>query len=142
MERLTSPRFAGTVKLHSILLRTSDSESAPKTLKVFTNREDLDFETAQDLEPTQTLELSRTNEVQDIAVKRSLFNNSYNLTLLFEDNFGADATEVFYIGLKGDFMRLNREPVEVLYEAAANPQDHAPIVGINNMASHSNQQGK
>lgn len=130
------------MKLHSILLRTSDSDSAPKTLKVFVNREGLDFGAAADLLPTQTLELARTNEVQDVPVKRQLFNNAYNVTLFFEENFGADATEVFYLGLKGDFMRLNRDPVEVLYEAAANPQDHKPIVGISNMAGHSNQPGQ
>jgi hypothetical protein len=31
---------------------------------------------------------------------------------------------------KGDFMKLNKEAVSVMYEAAANPSDHKNIVGI------------
>lgn len=33
-------------------------------------------------------------------------------------------TRLSYVGLKGDWMKLSREPVEVLYEAAARPSDH------------------
>jgi len=80
------------------------------------------------------LTLSRTSEIQDLPVKRAFFGNTYSLTLFFEDSYGADSTEIFYLGFKGDFMKLNREPVEVLYEKAANPKDHAPIIGINDMA--------
>ena len=127
-------RFAGTVKLHSILIRSSDSDAAPCTLKLYLNKDDLDFSTATDLAPTQSLTLSQTSEVQDIPVRRPLFGNTYALSLFFEDNFGAESTGIYYLGFKGEFMKLNRDPVEVLYEKAANPQDHAPIVGINDMA--------
>ena len=129
-------RFAGTVKLHSILIRSSDSDAAPRTLKLYLNKDDLDFSTATDLAPTQTLTLSQTSEVQDIPVRRPLFGNTYALSLFFEDNFGAEATGIYYLAFKGEFMKLNRDPVEVLYEKAANPQDHAPIVGINDMAGN------
>ena len=81
------------------------------------------------------LTLSRTSEIQDLPVKRAFFGNTYSLTLFFEDSYGADSSEIFYLGFKGDFTKLNREPVEVLYEKAANPKDHAPIVGINDMAA-------
>jgi hypothetical protein len=39
-------------------------------------------------------------------------------------------SRISYIGFKGEFMRLSKEPVSVLYEAAANPADHKGIVGI------------
>jgi hypothetical protein len=128
-------RFAGTVKLHSILIRSSDSASAPKTLKLFVNKDNMDFSTASDLSPTQTLTLSQTSEIQDIPVKRALFGNTYSLSLFFEDNYGDEVTEIYYLGFKGDFMRLNREPVNVLYEKAANPRDHTPIVGVGGLTS-------
>jgi len=127
--------FAGTVKLHSILIRSSDSASAPKTLKLFVNKDNMDFSTASDLSPTQTLTLSQTSEIQDIPVKRALFGNTYSLSLFFEDNYGNEVTEIYYLGFKGDFMRLNREPVNVLYEKAANPRDHTPIVGVGGLTS-------
>ena len=124
-------RFAGVVKLHAILIRASTAGTCPRTLKIFRNRDDVDFSSAVDLSPVQTLEVSQTSEVQELAVKRPLFNNTYSLTLFFEDNHGGeDVSEVFWIGFKGEFAQLNREPVEVLYEKAANPKDHAMIAGI------------
>lgn len=47
--------------------------------------------------------------------------------MFIEDNHGRgeeDVTRLSYVGLKGDWMKLSREPVEVLYEAAARPSDH------------------
>ena len=127
--------FAGTVKLHSVLIRSSTDGSAPRTLKVFLNKNDLDFSAASDLQPTQVLTLSQTSDVQEVPVKRALFGNTYCLTLFFEDNYGCEVTNLYYLGFKGEFTHLLREPVEVLYEKAANPKDHAPIVGVNDMAA-------
>ena len=50
------------------MLRTSDSESAPKTLKVIINRDDVDFGVAEETSGTQEFELSRTGEVQELPV--------------------------------------------------------------------------
>ena len=50
------------------MLRTSDSDSAPQTLKVIINREDVDFGVAEETDGTQTFELSRTSEVQELPV--------------------------------------------------------------------------
>ena len=133
--------FAGTVKLHSILVRSSTDGSAPRTLKVFLNKNDLDFSAVSDLKPVQVLTLSQTSDIQEIPVKRSLFGNTYSLTLFFEDNYGDDATNIYYLGFKGDFTQLLREPVEVLYEKAANPKDHTPIVGVNDMAAQGPSHG-
>ena len=118
------------LKLHAILIRASNSDSCPQNLKVYHNRDDLDFSTASDLEPTQTLTVSQTNDVQELPVKRAKFGNTYNLTLFMEGNYGDEVTRVYWIGFKGEFTELNREPVEVLYEKAANPKDHELIAGI------------
>lgn len=135
---LTSVRsFTGQVKLHSILIRTSNSSSAPQTLKVFINRDDLDFPAASDLSATQEFELSQTSEVQDIAVKRPLFGKVQSLTLFVVDNYGEDVTRMCYLGFKGDWMQLGKAPANILYEAAANPSDHAlKGTSINQMGSH------
>ncbi|KAL8709475.1 MAG: hypothetical protein Q9220_005858 [cf. Caloplaca sp. 1 TL-2023] len=138
---LISVPFTGVVKLHSILIRSSTDSSAPKTLKLFINRDDLDFSTAADLQPTQSMELSQTSEIQDLPVKRALFGNTYNINLFVEDNYGEDVTRIFWIGFKGDFMNLNREPVEVLYEKAANPKDHTLIQGVSDQASQGTRHG-
>ncbi|KAK7978313.1 Galactose-binding protein [Apiospora saccharicola] len=120
--------FTGQVKLHSILLRTSPSNSAPRTLKLFINRDDVDFDAAADLPPTQILELSQTGDVQELPVKRALFSKVTRLTLFIEDNFGdgdEDVTRFSYLGFKGEWMALGRAPAQILYEAAPNPNDHA-----------------
>ncbi|XXG97006.1 hypothetical protein Hte_003299 [Hypoxylon texense] len=120
--------FTGQVKLHSILLRTSATDSAPRTLKVFMNRDGLDFDTAEDLAPTQALEPAQTAEVQEIPVKRHIFSSVRQLTLFFADNFGdgeEDVTRITYIGFRGEWTQLGRAPTHILYEAAANPSDHA-----------------
>lgn len=125
--------FTGQVRLHSILIRASNSNSCPKTLKVFANTDNLDFDTASDMSPTQELSISQTSEVQEIPVKRAYFNATRSLDLFFEDNWSngeEDETVITYLAFKGDFMKLNKEAVSVLYEAAANPSDHKSIVGI------------
>ncbi|KAK5120540.1 hypothetical protein LTR85_006196 [Meristemomyces frigidus] len=128
--------FTAQVRLHSILIRTSATDSAPQTLKVYLNRDDLDFSTASSLQPTQTLELAQTNDVQEVPVKRALFNTVRSLDLFFEDNWSQgeeDVTRVSYIGFKGEWMKLSREPVNFLYEAAANPSDHKMVSGVGTM---------
>jgi hypothetical protein len=94
--------FTGQVKLHSVLLRTSDSDAAPMTLQVFVNRpESFDFSSAEEQEPVQTFELSRTGEVQELPVKRAKFAQVTRLALFFPDNFGQgdeDVTRISYIG--------------------------------------------
>ncbi|SPO03883.1 related to thioredoxin-like protein [Cephalotrichum gorgonifer] len=129
--------FTGQVKLHSISILTSPSPSAPRTLKVFANRDGLDFATAEEAEPTQTFELSQTSEVQELPVKRAKFSSVQRLALFFEDNFSEgeeDVSRVGYLGFKGEWMALGRAPREIIYEAAANPSDHKlKGAGINQM---------
>lgn len=125
--------FAGTVRLHSLLVRTSTGSTAPRTLKLFLNKSGMDFGGAADSAPTQTLVLSQTADVQEVPVKRALWNNTYSVTVFVEDNFGdgdEEVSEMWYLGFKGEFMKLSREAVEVNYESAANPRDHKSIVGI------------
>ena len=109
------------------MLRTSPSDSAPKTLHLHINRDDLDFASAEDAKPAQTLELSQTSDVQEIPVKRALFGKVQRLGLFFADNFGdgeEDVTRVSYVGFKGEWTRLGKAPTNILYEAAAQPGDH------------------
>lgn len=126
-------RFTAQIRLHSVIIRTSQTDSAPLTLKLFINRDDLDFGTASEVQPTQTLSLSQTNDIQEVPVKRALFNTVRSLDLFFEDNWGRgdeDETRISYLGFKGEWMALNREPINFMYEAAANPSDHKMVSGV------------
>ncbi len=123
-----------------MLLRTSDSPSAPRTLRLIQNRDGIDFGAAEELEPTQELELARTSEVQELPVKRARFGRVTRLALFFPDNFGhgdEDVTRLSYLAFRGEWMQLGRAPAHILYEAAANPSDHAVKgTSANQMGSH------
>ena len=114
------------------MIRTANDASAPRTLKLFINRENLDFETASEAEATERLELAQDLRVLEYPVKRNRFTMTRSLTLFFEENWGAETTKISYLGFKGEFMPLSKEPVSVLYESAANPADHkrVPVVGM------------
>ncbi|TFA98659.1 hypothetical protein CCMA1212_009560 [Trichoderma ghanense] len=119
--------FTAQVKLHSILIRTSPSPSAPKTLHLFVNRDNMDFSAAEEETPVQVLELSQTSEVQEIPVKRALFGSVQRLVLFFVDNFGdgdEEVSRISYLGFKGEWTRLGKAPTNIIYEAAAQPGDH------------------
>ncbi|KAL3489775.1 PITH domain-containing protein [Aspergillus germanicus] len=133
--------FTGQANVHSVLIYTAPTPSAPKTLKLFKNRDDLDFSTASELKPTQTIEVPQPilgTDVFELPLNRAHWNATTSVTLFFEDNWSdgeEDVTKVGYIGLKGQFMALNREPVSFLYEAAANPNDHVAIPGVSGVGS-------
>lgn len=127
--------FTGSVKLHSLLIRSLPSLSAPKTLKLFTNRDDIDFGAASEMGAVQTIELPvqppGDDEIMEIPVKRALFNNVHSLTLFIQDNHSdgeEDVTILSYLAFKGSFSHLRKDAVIALYEAAANPADHKNIV--------------
>ena len=68
-----------------------------------------------------------------IPVKRAFFNTTRSLALFFEDNWSQgeeDETVLSYLAFKGDFMKLNKDAVSVMYESAANPNDHKLALGI------------
>lgn len=128
--------FTAQVKLHSVLIRTSPSDCAPRTLHLHINRDDLDFDAASETKPVQTLELSQTSDVQEIPVKRALFGKVHRIVLFFEDNFGEDVSRVSYVGFKGEWTKLGKAPTNIIYEAAAQPGDHSlKGTSINEMGS-------
>ncbi|KAJ5334379.1 uncharacterized protein N7506_008162 [Penicillium brevicompactum] len=133
--------FSGQANIHSVLLYTAPTISAPKTVKLFKNRDDLDFSMASELHPTQIIEVPPPvpgADVFELPLNRAHWNATTSVTLFFEDNWSngeEDVTKVGYVGFKGQFMKLTREPVNFLYEAAANPQDHVSIPGVGGIGS-------
>ncbi|TIA72425.1 hypothetical protein E3P91_02058 [Wallemia ichthyophaga] len=131
--------FTASVKLKSVLVKGGLGEKAPRTLHIYANQfldfGDLDNEPA----PTQTIELVESSECIEYPVKIAKFNSSTHLTLFFADNFGADVTQIFFVGFKGSWTELKSEPVITTYEAFANPSDHKKIAGtqggLNNLGS-------
>lgn len=59
------------------------------------------------------------------------FGNCRSVTMFISQNYGADRTKIHYIGLKGEFTPMKREPVRATYELVptasknANPAEQA-----------------
>ncbi|KAG1670383.1 hypothetical protein FOA52_000143 [Chlamydomonas sp. UWO 241] len=124
-ELLIHVPFDGAVKLKAICVVGGPAGSSPAKLKVFINRDDLDFSAVESLPAVQEWDLQAERQtVLEYATIASKFNGVHSLDLLFSGNFGADFTEIHFIGLKGDFSERNRQAVEAVYEARAMPSDH------------------
>src|SRR5690348_9830217 len=70
-------RFTAQIKLHSVLLYAPPTSSAPRTVKLFRNRADVDFATAVDLPPTQTLSVPQTPTGPDADVLEIPLNRAH-----------------------------------------------------------------
>jgi len=117
--------FTVAVKLKSLCLIGGVDGQAPSKLKLFTNREDVDFEMANELPPVQELELVEDFAgVVDYPVKAAKFNMISSLTIFIPENFGADSTKIHFLGLKGEGTTARRGVVETTYEARAQLKDH------------------
>ncbi|KAF9178208.1 hypothetical protein BGZ51_008027 [Haplosporangium sp. Z 767] len=118
--------FTGLVKLKSISLRAEPGETAPRKMKAFVNRDDLDFDNAESTVPTQEWDLVEDSygQVAEYNTRVAKFTSIRNLTLYFSENFGGDTTKISFIGLKGEFSVLKKDPIITVYELQANPADH------------------
>ncbi|CAN0447979.1 unnamed protein product [Ectocarpus sp. 12 AP-2014] len=118
--------FTQVVKIRAISVTGGGEGSAPSAMKVFVNRDDIDFGLAQDLPAVQTLEMVRDSggvEV-DYPTKLSKMQNVSDITLFVPSNFGADSTVITYLGFKGESTKFRHGVVECVYEAKPNAEDH------------------
>jgi len=52
--------------------------------------------------------MTDTNVENSLLFRAARFNSVHHLNILFPNNFGAETTKVYYIGLRGDFMEVCR----------------------------------
>lgn len=110
--------------------RTQD----PKTVKLFVDRDDLDFETAREIRPEMTLDLLPPDHddgtgTVDYPIRPSgRFQNISSITLYFFDNYGEPdeccQTEITFVGFKGKGSRMRRRAVQCVYESRGMMKDH------------------
>eukprot|EP00462_Mataza_sp_D1_P021430 CAMPEP_0175147480 /NCGR_PEP_ID=MMETSP0087-20121206/16020_1 /TAXON_ID=136419 /ORGANISM="Unknown Unknown, Strain D1" /LENGTH=355 /DNA_ID=CAMNT_0016432683 /DNA_START=20 /DNA_END=1088 /DNA_ORIENTATION=+ len=83
---------------------TGDSASCPKTIKLFKNCPNMDFDNAVDAAPTETILLQPQQQGFDrggINVNFVKWQDLSFLTIFVEDNFGGETTKIHHIGLVG-----------------------------------------
>mmetsp|Transcript_25601 Transcript_25601/g.36079 ORF Transcript_25601/g.36079 Transcript_25601/m.36079 type:complete len:215 (-) Transcript_25601:242-886(-) len=134
-ELLLHVPFTESVTIQSISIRStreSDNTFAPKTVKLFVDRENLDFETARELPPAATLELVPPDHFVEGSIDYPLrpagrFQNVSAVSIFFAENYSGDeetSTEVTFVGFKGKGTNVKRMAVEAVYETSANLEDH------------------
>ena len=135
--------FTESVAIRAISIRGASGggedgdSSPPRTVQLFVNRNDLDFEMARDLEPAATLELLPPEHDSGGTVDYPLrpaerFQSASSVTIYFADNFTKAAdpdgdsvqTEVTFVGFKGKGTKVRRRAVEAVYESRGMMADH------------------
>ncbi|GMH10782.1 hypothetical protein Nepgr_012623 [Nepenthes gracilis] len=118
--------FTSDVKIKSISIIGGADGTSPSKMRAFINRDGIDFSDAQIMQPIQEWELAENLQgVLEYQTRYSRFQGVGSLTLHFPENFGADTTQIHYIGLKGEATQLKRDVVAtVVYELMPNPSDH------------------
>eukprot|EP00877_Chromochloris_zofingiensis_P004677 jgi/Chrzof1/1420/Cz10g07110.t1 len=119
-------RFDGAVKLKAICVIGGPDRKAPAKLRVFINRDDLDFATVHGMAAVQEWDLQENNSqgLLEYPTQVAKFNGVHSIDLHFPESFGADQSEIHFIGLKGEFSERQRRAVEAVYEARPVPKDH------------------
>lgn len=129
----------------------NNTSAAPRTLRIYVNRPNLDFETARDLQPTSTINLmSPTHQFLDEFSNGTIdyplrpagrYQNVTEIGLYFCDNYnmpegtgGANdmddcdddriCTEITYVGFKGKGTNVKRQAVKAIYETQGMKKDH------------------
>ncbi|XP_063901588.1 PITH domain-containing protein 1-like [Zophobas morio] len=118
--------FTGLVILKSIIIMgAGDLTEYPKTVKLYPNKEGLDFENVEDFEAAQTIDLvADVNGLVKYPINVCKFQNVWSLNLYFSHNFGAESTKISFIGLSGEFRQAKKDLGFTLYELNPNPSDH------------------
>jgi PITH domain len=132
--------FTEPVSIKSICIQNSSNNTAtasPRRIKLFADREDLDFETARELAPQQELELVPPDHFVQGTIDYPLrpagrFQNISCLSIYIQDNYSSvddssgesAATEITFVGVKGKGTGMKRMVVETVYESRGVPKDH------------------
>ncbi len=128
--------FTGSVKLHSLLLRSSDTASAPSVIKLFLNQaeggQELDFDAAEEIRADEELQTVQSRQHVEYPLKRTKWSNTHSISVFVKDNHGRGSfpTRIYYLGFKGEVQSLHGDlrHLNIIYEAAANPKDHKAFV--------------
>lgn len=114
---------------------TSSSTAPPRKIRLFSNRQDMDFESAREMPADMELELVHPSHNVDLDYEGTIdyplrpagrFQNITSLSMFVESNYDDDevSTRINFVGFKGDGTNVKRKAVKTVYESQANLKDH------------------
>ena len=72
----------------------------------------MDFDVAESYTATQEFDLvENSDQVVEYGVKMTKFSNVRSITLFFPENFGEERSVIRYIGFKGEWSEMKRDPI-------------------------------
>jgi hypothetical protein len=120
--------FNTNVKIKSISVQAA-GDSRPTALKLFINRDDLDFSTAAQAQPVDTITLKDDSAGNhDYLLKFQKFQAVHSIWLYFPSCVGGEQSQINYIAFKGISTNVNRSAPLVSYEAIPQPEDHSQSI--------------
>lgn len=132
---LTIP-FTEAVTCQSISIRSvggSNETAPPRIIKLFCDRENMDFETAREMEPAMKLEILSPDHLPEAGTidyplrPAGRFQNISSLIIFVESNYDDTeeaGTEISYVGVKGKGTKVRRAAVDCVYESQGMLKDH------------------
>ncbi|KAJ2361834.1 hypothetical protein H4S02_011544, partial [Coemansia sp. RSA 2611] len=125
-ELLVYVPFNGMVKLKSIFVWGGAGDRAPQSIRVFANRDDLDFDSVGEAQPTQEWPLARGARAPvEYPVRPAKFSSVRSLTLHLPSAFADEETmELCFLAFRGEWLPLTADPIISIYELTPNAADH------------------
>jgi len=121
--------FSSTVRFRAFSLIAA-GDTAPRRVRVFLNRDDLDLSNVTEVPPTQEFALNDDTEgVIDYPTKYTKFQTVSSLTFYFSGTEGGEKCHINFFQLKGESTKGVRAVVNVVYEAVPNAADHKTMEG-------------
>ena len=120
--------FTESIRLVGLCICGNNDDTAPKHVKVFVNREDIDFSLAEDLKADMELKDLHRDVSADIFYfppRNGKFTTCHSLTLYVSDNYGGDSTRINFIGFRGVATKLKRQVVHAVYELYDVPESNS-----------------
>merc|ERR1711920_312104 len=118
--------FTCDVKIKSIAVVGGADGAGPSRMRVWTNRDDIDFGSAESVKPLQEWSLADNfNGALEYPTRYTKFQGVNTVTLHFPQSFSGDKLTLHYIGFKGEATGNRREEMcTFVYESRAQPKDH------------------
>jgi len=109
----------------------ADLATHPRELRAYAGRDDVDFASLDDIQPTQRWDLTPNLTGEGfVPVRQAPFTNISSLTLYIKADGGSEEECVVrYLGLQGEHTHVQRRAVHAKYESQALRSDHPPLSG-------------
>ena len=98
----------------------------PRSVRLYINRDDLDFEGVHAMEPVQSFDLV-DNQAGTIEypVRAAKFHGVHSIDMHFPSISESDRQSIYFVGFKGECESRRREAVDAVYEGVGLAKDHS-----------------